>query len=154
MIDQLSTCNCERNSNLCYINEIENSDIKTYMCYGCGFLSNSLMKEGEQFLNEQLELLPELYKDLLWEDKDGKKWMPSTINLPKKGMVFANGSSTEEWKWNAVKAIPVLEEEKHKYPIPGKKDEYYSYRMDMNTLKTFDKYDFIEALSYIEVFPE
>jgi hypothetical protein len=154
MIDNLTTCPCERKSNACYVNEVQNTSIKTSMCYGCGFVSNTLMKEGEQFLNEQLEVLPELYKDLMWEDENGQRWMPSTINIPKQGMIFANGNVKDNWTWSAVKSVPVKEEEKEKYPIPGKKGQYYEHRMDMTTIKNFEKHDFIEALDYIEVFPE
>ncbi len=43
---------------------------------------------------------------------------------------------------------------KTKYPLPGKKDEYYEWRMDMSTLQNFHERDFMEALSYIGVIPE
>jgi hypothetical protein len=69
-------------------------------------------------------------------------------------MVFANGKSSANWKWAAVKAVPIKEEEKNKYPVPGKKGEYLKWRMDMTTLKEFDESDFIETLSYIGVLPE
>ena len=99
-------------------------------------------------------MLPELYKDLLNKDDDETVWMPSTINLPQQGMVFANGPSKEDWGWAAVKAVPVTETEKEKYPIPGKKGQYYEWRMDMTTLQMFPKHEFMEALSYIGVLPE
>jgi hypothetical protein len=81
-------------------------------------------------------------------------WMPSMINVPDKGMVFANGTDPSNWKWAAVKAVAVTEEEKHKYPIKGKKDQYYEFRMDMTTMMPFEEKDFMDALSYIEVLPE
>jgi hypothetical protein len=129
--------------------------IKTYFSFSCGFQTNSLMKEGEEFYNEQISLLPDLYKDLIWKDPETELiWIPSMINEPTKGMVFANGPSAQQWEWAAVKAVPVTEEEKTKYPIPGKKDQYYSFRMDMSTLKPFPERDFMDALSYINVLPE
>ena len=129
--------------------------IKTYFSFSCGFQTNSLMKEGEDFYNEQIGLLPDLYKDLIWKDPETElMWIPSMINEPTKGMVFANGPSAQQWEWAAVKAVPVTEEEKTKYPIPGKKDQYYSFRMDMSTLKSFPERDFMDALSYINVLPE
>jgi hypothetical protein len=152
-MDNLTICPCQRQSDACYMQEVS-PEIKNYMCYGCGFISNSLMKEGERFYEEQVEVLPELYKDLFWTDDDGKIWMPSVVNEPTKGMVFANGPSSSNWMWGAVQAVPVKDEEKEKYPIPGKKDQYYQFRMDMTTLKNFDKFEFIEALSYIGVLPE
>ena len=150
--DKLEECpRC--GSDACYTQKI-NEDITNYMCYGCGFQSNSLMKSGTEFLKETSETLPELYKDLIFEDKGGQSWLPSTINLPKQGMVFANGSKANNWKWAAVKAIELKEEEKQKYPIPNKKDQYYKHRMDMTTMKMFSERDFMEALSYIGVLPE
>jgi hypothetical protein len=129
--------------------------IKTYFSFSCGFQTNSLMKEGEDFYNEQISLLPELYKELIWKDPETElMWIPSMINEPTKGMVFANGSSTQQWDWAAVKAVPVTEEEKTKYPIPGKKGKYYEFRMDMSTLTSFPERDFMDALSFIGVLPE
>jgi hypothetical protein len=110
------------------------------------------MKKGEAYFTEQIEILPNLYKELMGEDEEGKIWMPTMVNLPKQGMVFANGKNASEWKWAAVKAIEVKEEEKSKYPIPGKKNQYYEYRMDMETLEEFKKEDYMDALEYIGVF--
>jgi hypothetical protein len=96
-----------------------------------------------------------LYKDLIWKDPEtGLMWLPSMVNEPTKGMVFANGPSKEEWGWAAVKAVPVTEEEKEKYPIPGKKGQFYEFRMDMSTLKMFEERNYIDSLSYIGVLPE
>lgn len=143
---------CDRcGSDACYVQEV-NNNIKTYMCYGCGFQTNSLMKKGEAYFEEQIEVLPNLYKELMGEDYEEKIWMPSMVNLPTQGMVFANGPNGNNWKWGAVKAVPVTEEDKLKYPIPGKKDEYYEYRMDMETLREFEENDYMEALEYIGVF--
>ncbi len=144
--DELKECTrCD--SDACYKQEVT-KDISIELCYGCGFQSNSLMKKGSEFFNEQWELLPELYKVLMDEEEDtGKIWMPTTINIKDKGMVFADGVSRNDWKWAGVKAIPVLEEEKDKYK--GEK-----YRTDMTTIKHFEERDFIEALSYIGVIPE
>ena len=109
-MDNLIKC-AKCGSDACYVEEV-NQDIKTYFCYGCGFQTNSLIKKDSQFFEEQSKILPELYKDLFYTDEEGKIWMPSSVNLPQQGMVFANGPSKEDWGWAAVKAIPVLEEEK------------------------------------------
>jgi hypothetical protein len=151
-MDNLTICK-RCGSDACYTQEVT-PEITNYFCYGCGFQTNTLMKEGEEFFEQQKELLPELYKDLIHKDEEGQMWMPSMINIPDKGMVFANGTNPSNWKWAAVKAIPVTEEEKHKYPIKGKKDQYYEFRMDMSTMMPFEEKDFMDALSYIEVLPE
>ena len=149
-MDNLTIC-ARCGSDACYVQEV-NHEIKNYQCMGCGFVTNSLMKKDSQFLEEQMELLPNLYKELLGEDDNSLIWMPATINLPSQGMVFANGTSAENWNWAAVKSVSVPEDEKEKYPIPGKPGEFYEQRMDMETLKEFGEKDFIEALDYIGIF--
>ena len=134
---------------LCYETQVT-PEITNWMSLSCGYWTNSLMKEGSEFYNEQMETLPELYKDLAWKDESTELvWLPQTINEPQKGMIFANGTNAKEWKWSAVKSIPVTEEEKSKYPIPKQPGKFYEYRMDMSTMQHFDEREFIDALEYI-----
>jgi hypothetical protein len=148
MKDNLTICN-RCGSDACYVQEV-NHEIKNYMCYGCGFITNSLMKKGEEFFESQMETLPELYKELMGEDEDtGLIWMPNTINLPNKGMVFADGKNGSNWAWAAVKAIPMPEDEKTKFKEKGKD---YKFKMDMENMKHYPEGDFMEALEYIGVF--
>jgi hypothetical protein len=134
---------------LCYETQVT-PEITNWMSLSCGYWTNSLMKEGEEFYNEQMSALPELYKDLAWKDESTELvWLPQTINEPQKGMVFANGTNAKEWKWAAVQAVPVTEEEKHKFPIPKQLGKFYEYRMNMETLQHFDEREFIDALEYI-----
>lgn len=149
-MDNLSTCD-RCGSDACYIQEV-NHEIKNYMCYGCGFITNSLMKKDEQFFEEQMQVLPELHKELMGEDEDtGLIWMPNTVNIPDKGMVFADGTTAINWRWAAVKAVSMPEDEAEKFKAKGKN---YKWKMDMNTIKHFPERDYIEALDYIGVFED
>ena len=148
MKDNLTTCD-RCGSDTCYVQEV-NHEIKNYMCYGCGFITNSLMKKGEEFFESQMETLPELYKELMGEDENTELiWMPNTINLPNKGMVFADGKNGSNWAWAAVKAIPMPKEEQEKFKEKGKN---FKFKMDMENIKHYPEGDFMEALEYIGVF--
>lgn len=150
-MDNLMTCP-KSGGSLCYSVQIT-PEIKHYMSLSCGFWTNSLMTENSDFLNEQFETLPELHKDLAWEDPNTKLiWLPFTVNIPDKGMVFANGTSISDWKWASVLATKVKEEEKEKFKVPGKEGEYYEWKMDMTTKKEYPEKEFLEALDYIGVF--
>jgi hypothetical protein len=149
-MDNLTICD-RCGSDACYVQEVS-PEVSNYLCYGCGFITNTVMTEGSEFVTLQAEILPELYKDLFFKDVEGKIWMPNMVNQPDKGMVFAQGNNKENWRWTGVKAVPVKEEEKKKYPKPGKKDEYYEFRMDMSTAKYFEEKDFMDALEYIGIF--
>ncbi len=142
--DKLTTCpRC--GSDACYENDL-GADYKVHMCYGCGFTTNTLMEPNSEFLNEQLEVLPEIYKDLSKVESDGFTWIPSTINIADKGMIFIQGNSVNDWNWVACPAKELTEEEKEKFP------EDATYKMDMKKASYFKERDFIEALDYIGVF--
>lgn len=132
--------NCPKSGgDLCYKIEVT-KDITNYMSLSCGYWTNSLMIEGSEFYEEQISILPELYKDLAWTDPETNLiWLPNTINLKEKGMVFADGTDSSNWRWAGVKAVQNEEKE---------------YKTDMSTIKHFDERDYIEALSYIGVLPE
>ena len=140
--------NCPKSGgDLCYKVEIS-KDITNYLSLSCGFWSNSLMIEDSEFYNEQVSTLPELHKDLAWKDpKTDLIWIPNTINIEDKGMVFADGSDVESWRWAAVKVKPVEEEEKEKF-------NNAKYRADMSTIIHFSERDYMDALSYIGILPE
>jgi len=147
--------NCPKSGgDLCYKVQVA-PEIYNYMSISCGFWTNSFMTEGHEFYMQQMETLPELYKDLAWKDPEtGLIWLPNTINEQTKGMVFANGTNASNWKWAAVKAIEIPKKEQKKHPIPGKPGEFMKYRMDMKNMKSFEERDYMDALSYIGILPE
>jgi hypothetical protein len=143
--DSLTQCN-RCGGDACYTQKVT-PELSTYWCYGCGFLSNDLMKEGQEYFNQQTSTLPDLYLDLLYKDTEGKYWMPSTVNIPEQGMVFAQGTSPLEWRWTAVKAIERTEEDKKKNP-----KNTSVWKMDMANQKFYSEKDYLEALDFIGVF--
>jgi hypothetical protein len=134
-------------SNACYEQVIETPDHKdpvtTWLCFGSGYSSSTLMIEGSETVHSLMATSPELYKDLLHIDKNKRVWAPATISLPEKGMVFVDGTSKEDWKWSAALAIKIPEKELEKYP------KGQTYRMDMKNAKKFERKDFMDALEFI-----
>jgi len=145
-IDTIVDCP-KSGGDLCYKTEI-NKDITNFLSLSCGFWTNTLMKKDSEFYIEQISTLPEIYKDISWEYPETKLiWIPNTINIQDKGMVFASGTKEEEWSWSAVKAILLDKEDEAKV-------EGQTHKMDMSTIKLFKERDYIDALSYIGVLPE
>ena len=146
--------NCPKSGgDLCYKVQVA-PEIYNYMSLSCGFWTNSFMTEDHEFYMQQMETLPELYKDLAWTDpQTGLIWLPNTINNPEQGMIFANGSGVSNWKWAAVKAVKIPKKDQKNHPIPGKPGEFMKFKMDMKNMHLFEERDYIEALSYIGVLP-
>lgn len=136
-------CGCDA----CYktqINEVKSS----YFCWGCGYQTNDLMKEGEFDFEGYEEILPELYKDVKHQDEEGRVWYPITINLEDKGTVFLNGKSADSVEWAGIKVTELTEEEKGQPKFKDKK-----YKSDAKSLKSFGN-DFIEACDYVGMFEQ
>jgi hypothetical protein len=109
---------------------MSDGNITIWQCMGCGFTSNTYL--NEEHSAKYKEALPELYKDLEFIDEKELRWYPTAVTMDDKSMVFAEGTSIENWKWSAVQA----------------KDG----KPDMTTKKEFDGVDFIEALDYVGYF--
>jgi ribosomal protein L37E len=142
-MEQLVTCK-RCGSNACLEQQV-NEEVTTQLCMGCGFTTSTLMTEGSEVVTTALETSPELYKDLMYKDQDGNIWMPSTLTLPNKGMVFVDGTNTKDWSWAAVKAIPLEEGDK-------KLSDDQTHKMDMKNLKHYAERDFMDALEHIGFF--
>jgi len=127
MTEKLIDCTrCK--SNAC--SEISNGQVTIWICMGCGFTSNNTITDVNR---EQMEsTLPELYKALKYKDESGKYWYPNSVMLEDKSMVFAEGTSVEDWKWSAVQS----------------KDG----KADMTTKKEFLEREFMDALEYVGYF--
>lgn len=137
-------------SNACYEQTFqqEGQEIKTWLCFGSGFTTSTLMTKGSKIVQDLVETSPELYKDLLHTDKQDRVWAPATISLPEKGMVFLDGTSKKVWQWAAVKSIPITNEDKETKKFP----EDQTHKMDMANIKHFGQKDFMDALEYIDFY--
>lgn len=136
--------NCDRCGGNACLHTLQNQD-ESWLCFGCGFSTTTNLIEGSNVLEETLLTLPDLYKDLAYF-KDSKVWLPSSINLPDKGIVFADGTNKEDWVWSAASMVEIKQEEKFKFP------EEQVYKVDYKNKKEFSQSDFMDALDYIGFF--
>ena len=129
-----------------------NGDTEVYLCWTCGMTTTSELTDGSDFEKENFESTAELIKDLK-QVHDNLAWYPKVINLQENGMVFPEWNKrVKDWYWAAVKAVPVLEEEKEKYPDPHNPGEFYKFKMDIKNIKRYDKLCFMDAAEGIGMF--
>lgn len=142
--DKLTICPlCECDG--CYVTPINETKFN-YFCWGCGFQTNDLMKEGEFDFEAYEETLPELYKDIKGKDGENRIWYPISINVVDKGTVFLNGTNVKDVQWSGIKVVELTEEERQQ-----PKYKNLTYKSDAKSLKNFGD-DFIEACDYIGLF--
>ena len=150
------------NSDACYESEFQTADgpIKTWLCMTSGYTSNTTMTLDSEALKQTLEFTADLIKDLRQDHEppgggEILAWFPTAITMPEKGMIFPEpikGAGKEEWMWTVVKAIPIPEDEQHKYPDPTNPGTFYKNRMDMKNMKRFDKLCFMDAAEELGMF--
>ena len=136
---------CKRcGGNACYEQKIDET-ITTWLCMGCGFTTSTLMTEGSTTTVNAIETMPELHKDLMFIDNNKNVWLPATISIPNKGMVFLDGTDAKDWVWNAVLSTPLTEEELASKKFPNGQ----TTKVDMSTSKKFNQKEFMDALEVI-----
>ncbi len=140
-MDKLVPCkHC--GSSICYEQQLEEGKVTVWMCPSCGFTTSSELTEGSELTLNTLKTSPELYKDLMFVDEDKHVWFPVTMLVPNIGMVFADGTSKEDWKWASAKAVELTKEELKSNKFM--KDQ--KFRIDTKNIKHFDKSQFLEAM--------
>ena len=138
-------------SNACYERTIvdeNDNEVTTWLCFGSGYTSSTLMQKDSPAVKNAIESSPELYRDLMHEDENNRVWLPATITLPGKGMVFIDGTTKDKWSWTAVDSIDITEEDRK----IGNYPENQTVRMDMKKKRIYSKTDFMDALESIGFF--
>ena len=147
-------------SNACYESEFQTQDgpVTTWLCMTSGYTSNTTMTLDSEGLKFTLEHTADLIKDLRQDHEPpggGEKlaWFPTVISMPEKGMIFPEPiKDIDDWGWTVVKAIPIPEEEKEKYPDPNNPGKFYKKRIDMKNMKRYDKLCFMDAAEELGMF--
>lgn len=123
------------------------------ICMKCGFQTISTYTIDSQQIESMKKTAPMIIKKLMFFDKKLQQyWVPTIINIQNKGMVFPEGNENN-WKWVFSPYIPIPVLERINYPIEGKEDEFYEYRLGIEESEYFDKFDFISVakkIGYIE----
>ena len=150
MKEELIDCPC-CGSNACSKHETTDG-LEMYLCWTCGMSTNSELIDGGDFEKQNFESTAELIKDLK-QVHNNLAWYPKVINLTEVGMIFPEWNKrVKDWYWAAVKAVPVTEEEKEKYPDPLNPGEFYKFKMDIENIKRYDKMCFMDAAEQIGMF--
>jgi len=127
-------------------------DIQSLLCMDSGYTTNSTYKIGSDVIKDAEEKAPKLVNDLKHIDEErGLVWFPSIVQVPGVGMIFPDGSSTDDWGYSVAKQVAIPEDEQKNYPVPGKDGTFYQSRLDMQNLKTFDKMKFQDACEELKI---
>jgi hypothetical protein len=113
----------------------------SYLCFHCGFMSDSRYEIGSIQLIENLKQSPKLVQDKAYNDKERNiVWFPSVINMGELGMIFPESSSNSEggYNWKYAKVIEIPEGERVNY-------DNHDKRLDVENAITYSQYEFLKA---------
>lgn len=135
-MEKVITCPVCFNSDNCF--EEMQEEYSSYLCFHCGFMSDSRYVIDSLQLIENLKKSPKLVQDSKFEDKErGIVWFPSVINMGKLGMIFPEGTS-DSYYWKYAKVIDIPKEEQPLY-------DNHTQRLDVENAQTFSQYEFVKA---------
>jgi hypothetical protein len=135
-MERVITCPVCWDNNQCF-EEVQET-FSSYLCFHCGFMSDSRYEVDSLQLLDNLKKSPKLVQELKVEDKERNiMWFPSVINMGELGMIFPEGTP-EDYVWKYAKVIDIPEEERHKY-------DNYDRRLDVEGAFTFSQNEFMKA---------
>jgi|TARA_B100001094_G_scaffold329919_1_gene393834 hypothetical protein len=140
MAEKIITCpNCF-NEERCFEDNLEIEKFSSFMCFNCGFTSNSLYKNDSDSLKKVQESSTELMNEISMYDYDRKiHWFPSILNMGKLGIIYPEGTKNN-WIWKYAK-VSKLSEEEQKDP----KYQGHEHKLDMENAKEYGQYEFLDA---------
>jgi len=124
----------------CFESKMEIEDFSSYMCFNCGFTSNSLYKNETDTLEKAKESSTQLMKDISMYDYNRKiHWFPTVLNMGKLGLIYPEGTK-DNWSWKFA-SVRELSEEEQKDP----KYKGNEFTLDIENARTFGQYEFLDA---------
>ena len=135
-MERVITCPVCWDNNQCF-EEVQET-YSSYLCFHCGFMSDSRYEVDSLQLLDNLKKSPKLVQKLKVEDKERNiMWFPSVINMGELGIIFPEGTP-KAYVWKYAKVIDIPEEERHKY-------DNYDRRLDVEGAFTFSQNEFMKA---------
>jgi|TARA_R110000782_G_scaffold56345_2_gene118170 phage pi2 protein 07 len=124
----------------CFESKMEIEDFSSYMCFNCGFTSNSLYKNESDSLEKAQDSSTELMKEISMYDYDRKiHWFPTVLNMGKLGLIYPEGAK-DNWSWKFA-SVRELTEEEQKDPMYKGNEQ----TLDMENAKEYGQYEFLDA---------
>ena len=122
----------------CFDEYVVEDNFHSYLCFQCGYTSNSKFKYGSDELLSSLEASPKLIIEVQIADWERDiVWIPSVLNMGPKGIIFPEGTF-DDWSWKYAKVVDIPEEDREKYNGEEK-------RLDVESANIYGQHEFLKA---------
>ena len=128
----------------------EHTGLESYICMESGFTTHEKLTVESEFIEKYEESITQLMRDVKFVDEErGLIWYPAFIQIPGVGMLYTIGTSKADMEWQVARVVDITGEERLQYPIPGKENEYFTSRLDVENALTFESSQFENALDLL-----
>ena len=115
-------------------------DFKSYMCFNCGFTSNSAYTNESKTLETMKEKSTQLVRDISFYDYDRKlHWFPTVLNMGKLGVIYPEGTKNN-WNWKLAEVRKLSPEEQNNPMYEG-----HEHTLDIENAKEYGQHEFLDA---------
>lgn len=140
MAETKITCPCCLDSKQCFEEKVEVENFSSYICFNCGFMSNSTYTRDSDALNKMELSSSELMREIKFFDYEREIfWFPTILNMGKFGMIYPEGKK-DNWNWKLAE-VRELSEEEQKDP----KYEGHDHTLDLENATTYGQHEFVDA---------
>ena len=137
------TCPVCFDTHQCFEDTVENKDgkiFKSYMCFNCGYTTNSEYEWGSTALKNAQLGATQLMNEIAFLDEDRNlMWLPSILNMGPKGIIYPEGTKNN-WTYKYAKVRELSEEEQKEERYKG-----HTQILDVDNATDYGQYDFLEA---------
>jgi hypothetical protein len=126
----------------------EQTGEESRLCMQSGYTTKESWKTDSEAVEAYESHITTLMYNLRYIDTGrGVNWYPATMTMPM-AILYPAGDSADNWRWQVSKIVDIIGEERTKYPVPGRENEYFTQRIDVENAINFESTDFISALDY------
>ena len=134
------TCPHCLNENHCFEEKIDLEKFSSFICFNCGFMSNSTYKRDSDAVKKMEESSTELMRDIKFFDYEREIfWFPTILNMGKFGMIYPEGTK-DNWSWKFAQVRELTEEEQKNSMYEG-----HEHTLDIENAKEYGQYEFLQA---------
>tara|TARA_B100001564_G_C20416553_1_gene568142 strand:+ start:269 stop:709 length:441 start_codon:yes stop_codon:yes gene_type:complete len=135
-MERVITCpNCFDNDK-CF--EDMQEEFNSYLCFSCGYMSDSRYKKDSINLIESLKRSPKLVQETQFYDKERNiVWFLSILNMGELGVIYPEGDE-KDYVWKYAKLVDIPEDERANY-------DGHEKRLDVDNATTYNKENFLQA---------
>ena len=134
------TCPCCLDDKQCFEEKVDIENFSSFICFNCGFMSNTLYTNDSDALKKIQDSTSELMNEVSFYDYDRKiHWFPTILNMGKLGIIYPEGTKNN-WMWKFARVRELTEEEKKDPKYGG-----HEHTLDMDNADEYSQYEFLQA---------